>query len=50
MFFILGYRIWYNWVDELTELHNRVGDCFLRKEPRDRALEYLKSLRGSSRA
>ena len=36
------------WMDELTQLHGRLGDCFLRKEPRDRALSYLKGLLGPS--
>ncbi|CAK0775316.1 DDE_5 domain-containing protein [Azospirillaceae bacterium] len=36
------------WMDELAGLHNLIGDCFLRKEPRERALEYLKGLLGSS--
>ena len=36
------------WMDELTQLHGRLGGCFLRKEPRDRALSYLKGLLGPS--
>ena len=36
------------WIDELDRLHERLGPCFLRKEPRERALAYLKGLLGSS--
>jgi SRSO17 transposase len=36
------------WIDELDRLHKRLGQCFLRKEPRERALDYLKGLLGSS--
>ena len=36
------------WKDELAQLHGRLGGCFLRKEPRDRALSYLKGLLGPS--
>ena len=36
------------WITELNELHGRLGSCFLRQEPRERALDYLKGLLGSS--
>lgn len=36
------------WMDELTQLHKMLGACFLRKEPRERALDYLKGLLGSA--
>jgi len=36
------------WMDELAHVHEQLGKCFLRKEPRERALDYLKGLLGSS--
>lgn len=36
------------WMDELVGLHGRLGGCFLRREPRERALNYLKGLLGSA--
>ena len=36
------------WMEELGRLHERLGSCFARKEPRQRSLEYLKGLLGSS--
>ncbi len=34
------------WVAELTRLHDRIGGCFVRPEPRQRALRYLHGLLG----
>jgi SRSO17 transposase len=36
------------WMDELACLHEMLGRCFLRKEPRERALNYIKGLLGPS--
>ena len=32
------------WVKELEELHERIGGCFVRPEPRQRALTYLRPI------
>lgn len=34
------------WVAELTRLHERIGGCFVRPEPRQRALRYLHGVLG----
>ena len=36
------------WMDELAQLHERLGGCFLCKELGGRALAYLKGLLGPS--
>jgi SRSO17 transposase len=34
------------WVAELTRLHERIGGCFVRPEPRHRALRYVQGVLG----